>query len=55
MSASLDGALQDAGGKGQARAGVNLKTFVASLATAVVTFSIQFLLFLILKSKLTRI
>ena len=55
MSSGLDSALQDAGGKGQGHEGVSLKTFLASLTTACVTFSVQFLLFLILKGKLTRI
>ena len=55
MADDLEGALDTAGGEGQAREGVGVKTFLASLATAAVIFSVQFLLFLVLKSKFTRI
>ncbi|KAL4878975.1 hypothetical protein BJY04DRAFT_194509 [Aspergillus karnatakaensis] len=53
--ADLGEALSHAGGNGQAREGISIKTFLASLATAVVIFAIEFLLFLLLKGKLTRI
>ena len=55
MAGGLGGALENAGGSGQKQEGVNIKTFVASLATGIIIFSIEFLLFLILKGKLTRI
>lgn len=51
----LGSALEQAGGKAQNREGITVKTFVASLATALILFAVEFLLFLILKSKLVRI
>ncbi|KAL4867422.1 hypothetical protein BDV12DRAFT_120716 [Aspergillus spectabilis] len=53
--ADLGEALSHAGGTGQAREGISIKTFLASLAAAIIIFAIEFLLFLLLKGKLTRI
>lgn len=55
MANDLGSALEHAGGKGDRSRGVNIKTFVASLATAIIVFCLEFLLFLVLKGKLTRI
>ncbi|KNG89489.1 hypothetical protein ANOM_002241 [Aspergillus nomiae NRRL 13137] len=55
MAQDLGSALEHAGGTGQKSAGIPINTFLASLATAIVIFAVQFLLFLLLKSKLTRI
>ncbi|KAF7162644.1 hypothetical protein CNMCM5623_007869 [Aspergillus felis] len=55
MANDLGSALEHAGGNGQRSQGVNIQTFLASLATAVIVFAIEFLLFLLLKGKLTRI
>ncbi|KAJ5151235.1 uncharacterized protein N7482_010487 [Penicillium canariense] len=55
MTSSLEEALESTGGKGQTAQGVSIKTFVASLATAIVVFAVEFLLFILLKGKLTRI
>lgn len=51
----LDSALEHAEGRAQNREGISVKTFVASLATALILFAVEFLLFLVLKSKLIRI
>jgi hypothetical protein len=55
MANDLTSALEHAGGNGQKTEGISIKTFVASLATAIIIFTIEFLLFLLLKGKLTRI
>ncbi|KAE8383411.1 hypothetical protein BDV26DRAFT_138621 [Aspergillus bertholletiae] len=55
MAQDLGSALEHAGGTGQKSAGIPINTFLASLATAIVIFAVEFLLFLLLKSKLTRI
>ncbi|EKV11410.1 hypothetical protein PDIG_50470 [Penicillium digitatum PHI26] len=55
MSSGLEEALEHTGGQGRIAEGVSLSTFLASLATAVVVFVAEFLLFLLLKGKLTRI
>lgn len=55
MAGDLEDALENAGGTGQSSEGVTIKTFVASLATAIIVFSVEFLLFLALKGKLTRV
>ncbi|KAL4910330.1 hypothetical protein BDW74DRAFT_50856 [Aspergillus multicolor] len=55
MANDLGSALEHAGGKGQEREGISLKTFIASLAAALIIFAVEFLLFLALKGKLTRI
>ncbi|KAL4958518.1 hypothetical protein BDW69DRAFT_418 [Aspergillus filifer] len=55
MANDLGSALEHAGGKGQSREGISIKTFVASLAAAIIIFAVEFLLFLLLKGKLTRI
>lgn len=55
MANDLGSALEHAGGKGQAREGITIKTFVASLAAALIIFGVEFFLFLLLKGKLTRI
>ncbi|KAJ5132033.1 hypothetical protein N7448_006191 [Penicillium atrosanguineum] len=51
----LEEALEHAGGNGKADSGISIQTFLASLATATVVFVVEFLLFLLLKGKLTRI
>lgn len=55
MSSSLQEALSHTGGQGRSEEGVSLKSFLASLATAIVVFAVEFLLFMLLKGKLTRI
>ena len=55
MTSSLEEALQHAGGHGKSAEGESLSTFLASLATAIVVFMVEFLLFMLLKGKLTRI
>ncbi|KAJ5676211.1 hypothetical protein N7462_009108 [Penicillium macrosclerotiorum] len=55
MTSGLEQALEHTGGHGQTAEGVSLKTFVASLATAIIVFAVEFLLFILLKGKLTRI
>ncbi|KAH2121159.1 hypothetical protein KXW75_002615 [Aspergillus fumigatus] len=55
MVTDLGQALEHAGGNGRRSEGVNIQTFLASLATAVIVFAVEFLLFLLLKGKLTRI
>lgn len=45
----------DGNGTGQRSQGISIKTFVASLVTAVIVFAIETLLFLFLKGKLKRI
>ncbi|KAF9885020.1 hypothetical protein FE257_000843 [Aspergillus nanangensis] len=51
----LGQALEKAGATGQKREGITIKTFVASLATAIIIFAVEFLLFMLLKGKLVRI
>ncbi|KAL4896863.1 hypothetical protein BDV59DRAFT_79647 [Aspergillus ambiguus] len=51
----LGQALEKAGVSGQKSEGISIKTFVASLATAIIIFAVEFLLFLVLKGKLLRI
>lgn len=51
----LEEALEHAGGSGKADSGISIQTFLASLATAIIVFVVEFLLFLLLKGKLTRI
>ena len=48
-------ALNARNGVAQRTSGISLSTFLASLATAIVVFAVEFLLFLFLKGKLTRI
>ncbi|KAL4807278.1 hypothetical protein BDV18DRAFT_115311 [Aspergillus unguis] len=55
MANDLGSALEHAGGRGQTREGISIKTFIASLAAALIIFAVEFLLFLALKGKLTRI
>lgn len=52
---NLEQALEHAGGHGKASQGESISTFVASLATAIIVFAVEFFLFMFLKSKLTRI
>lgn len=55
MPDNLGSALEQAGGRRQQKEGVTISTFLASLGTAIVIFAVEFLLFLLLKGKLTRI
>ncbi|KAL2872564.1 putative DUF221 domain protein [Aspergillus lucknowensis] len=55
MPNDLGSALEQAGGNGQTKEGISIKTFLASLATAIIIFAVEFLLFMLLKGKLTRI
>lgn len=55
MSSELEQALEHTGGHGRTAEGVSIQTFVASLATAMIVFAVEFLLFLVLKGKLTRV
>jgi hypothetical protein len=49
------GALNAQSGNGKNTAGISISTFLASLATAITVFAVEFLLFMVLKGKLTRI
>ena len=53
--ASVGDALNAQSGTGQNTEGISISTFLASLGTAVTIFLVEFLLFLLLKGKLTRI
>ncbi|KAK2841539.1 hypothetical protein FQN49_006156 [Arthroderma sp. PD_2] len=53
--AEVGHAIDSQGGTGQRAAGISISTFLASLATAIIIFAVEFVIFLILKSKLTRI
>ncbi|KAJ5770548.1 uncharacterized protein N7511_002599 [Penicillium nucicola] len=55
MVSGLEEALEHSGGHGRTAEGVSISTFLASLATAIVVFVVEFFLFLLLKGKLTRI
>ncbi|KAF7530015.1 hypothetical protein PCG10_004990 [Penicillium crustosum] len=55
MPSGLEEALEHTGGHGRTAEGVSISTFLASLATAIVVFVVEFLLFMLLKGKLTRI
>ncbi|PWY75584.1 DUF221 domain protein [Aspergillus eucalypticola CBS 122712] len=55
MTTDLGSALEHAGGSGKDKEGISIGTFVASLTTAIVVFAVEFLLFILLKGKLTRI
>jgi hypothetical protein len=55
MPSGLEDALEHSGGHGKTAQGVSISVFLASLATAIIVFVIEFLLFLLLKGKLTRI
>lgn len=52
---SVGDALDAQNGTGQRATGISLSTFIASLAAALAAFAVEFLLFLFLKGKLTRI
>ncbi|EEP76111.1 conserved hypothetical protein [Uncinocarpus reesii 1704] len=54
-TASVGAALDAQSGTGQKAIGISISTFIASLATAIIVFAVEFLLFLILKGKLIRI
>ncbi|OAX83489.1 hypothetical protein ACJ72_02141, partial [Emergomyces africanus] len=54
-SDSVAAALDAQSGTGQKTAGMSITTFMASLATAIIVFAVEFLLFILLKGKLTRI
>jgi hypothetical protein len=55
MPSGLEQALEHTGGHGRIAEGVSISTFVASLATAIIVFVVEFFFFLILKNKLSRI
>lgn len=52
---SVGRALDMQSGTAQKDTGMSIATFLASLATAVIIFALEFILFLVLKGKLTRI
>ncbi|KKZ68051.1 hypothetical protein EMCG_06262 [[Emmonsia] crescens] len=52
---SVASALDAQSGTGQKTAGMSITTFMASLATAIIIFAVEFLLFTLIKGKLTRI
>ncbi|OJD14133.1 hypothetical protein AJ78_05508 [Emergomyces pasteurianus Ep9510] len=54
-SDSVAAALDAQSGTGQKTAGMSITTFMASLATAIIVFAVEFILFTLLKGKLTRI
>ncbi|EZF34642.1 hypothetical protein TMEN_503 [Trichophyton mentagrophytes] len=53
--AGVGDAIDQQSGTGQRSSGISISTFLASLATAIIVFAVEFVIFLILKSKLTRI
>ncbi|EEQ31857.1 hypothetical protein McanMca71_007806 [Microsporum canis] len=53
--AGVGDAIDSQSGTGQRSSGISISTFLASLATAIIIFAVEFVIFLILKSKLTRI
>ena len=55
VPSGVEAALNAASGTGQKSAGMSISTFLASLATAIIIFAVEFLLFVVLKGKLTRI
>ncbi|PYH96048.1 DUF221 domain protein [Aspergillus ellipticus CBS 707.79] len=55
MGTDIGSALEQAGGSGKNKEGISITTFLASLATAIIVFAVEFLCFLLLKGKLTRI
>ncbi|KAA8650441.1 hypothetical protein EYZ11_000824 [Aspergillus tanneri] len=55
MPNDLEEALKHAGGTGKQSEGISINTFLASLATAIIIFAVEVILFLLLKGKLTRI
>lgn len=55
MGNALIDALEEAGTKSSGDSGESLSSFLASLATSIVIFAVEFLVFLALKDKLTRI
>ncbi|KMU83435.1 hypothetical protein CIHG_01217 [Coccidioides immitis H538.4] len=55
VTAAVSAALDAQSGTGQRSAGISISTFLASLATAIIVFAVEFLLFLALKGKLVRI
>ena len=52
---AISQALDQAAGTGQKNAGISLNTFLVSLVGALITFGVQFVLFLLIKGKLSRI
>ncbi|KAK2807329.1 hypothetical protein FQN50_005484 [Emmonsiellopsis sp. PD_5] len=54
-NSSVAAALDAQSGTGQKTAGMSITTFMASLATAIIIFAVEFVLFVLLKAKLTRI
>ncbi|KAI9834931.1 MAG: hypothetical protein M1819_002654 [Sarea resinae] len=52
---SVGSAINEGSGKGQTSQGVSLGSFLASLAVAFATFGIEFVLFVLIKGKLSRI
>lgn len=55
MTSGLEQALEHSGGHGRKTEGVSISTFLSSLATAIIVFVVEFILFLLLKGKLSRI
>ena len=55
MGNALIDALEQAGSKSSGEEGESLSSFLASLATSIVVFVVEFCVFLVLKDKLTRI
>jgi citrate lyase alpha subunit len=55
MTSGLEQALEQSGGHGRTAQGVSISVFLASLATAIIVFVVEFCLFLLLKGKFSRI
>jgi calcium permeable stress-gated cation channel len=51
----VGGAVNSTAGKAQENAGVSLNSFLASLAVAAAVFGVEFLLFLLIKNRFSRI
>lgn len=55
MTPGWEQALEHTGGHGRKAEGVSISTFLSSLATAIIVFVVEFILFILLKGKLSRI
>ena len=52
---SVNNALNGSAGKGQTNEGISLGSFLASVSAAALVFGVEFLLFVAIKNKFTRI
>jgi hypothetical protein len=52
---SLSGAVNSTAGKAQSDVGVSLNSFLASLAVAAAVFGVEYILFILIKNRFSRI